>query len=68
MYSINGKYPHNDELVNGYYTGYTVDQAKTADNDVVVSISFRMQDIQMIYQQLSLIQIAQQQIKHLMYQ
>ena len=35
MYSINGKYPHNDELVNGYYTGYTVDQAKTADNDVV---------------------------------
>ena len=35
MYSINGKYPHNDELVNGYYTGYTVDQAKTADKDVV---------------------------------
>ena len=33
MYAVNEKYPHNDTLVDGYYTGYTVDQAKVSDGD-----------------------------------
>ena len=33
MYAVNEKYPHNVTLVDGYYTGYTVDQAKVSDGD-----------------------------------